>query len=61
MDVRTCVLSGGISNGYKFFISECNKTIKDRALKTLRNEFKILKSNMNNNAGVLGAAALILN
>ena len=60
MDVRTCVLSGGISNGYKFFISECNKTIKARALKTLRNECKVLKSNMNNNAGVLGAAALIL-
>jgi glucokinase len=60
MDVRTCILSGGISNAYKYFISDCNKTIKERALKTIRNEFKVLKSNMNNNAGVLGAAALIL-
>ncbi len=59
MDVRTCILSGGISNAYKYFIDECNKTIKERALKTIRNEFKVLKSNMNNDAGVLGAAALI--
>ena len=59
MDVRTCILSGGISNAYKYFIDECNKTIKERALKTIRNEFRVLKSNMNNDAGVLGAAALI--
>jgi glucokinase len=59
MDVRTCILSGGISNAYNYFIDECNKTIKERALKTIRNEFKVLKSNMNNDAGVLGAAALI--
>ncbi len=60
MDVRTCILSGGISNAYKFFISECNKTIRERALKTIRNEFKVLKSNIHNDAGVAGAAALIL-
>lgn len=59
MDVRTCILSGGISNAYKYFIGECNKTIKERAMKTIRNEFKILKSSMHNDAGVLGAAALI--
>ncbi len=61
MDVRTCILSGGISNAYKYFINECNKTIKERALKTLRNECVVLKSGINNDAGVLGAAALILN
>jgi glucokinase len=60
MDVRTCILSGGISNAYKYFIYECNKTIKERALKTIRKEFKVLKSGINNDAGVLGAAALIL-
>ncbi len=61
MDVRTCILSGGISNAYKYFINECIKTIKVRALKTLRNECIVLKSDINNDAGVLGAAALILN
>ncbi len=60
MDMRTCILSGGISNAYKYFVGECNKTIKERALKTIKNEFKVLKSGMNNDAGVLGAAALIL-
>lgn len=59
MDVRTAILGGGISNGYKFFITECNKTIKERGLKTIRNNFRVLKSAINNNAGVLGAAALI--
>lgn len=60
MDVRTCILSGGISNAYKYFIGECNKTIKERALKTIRNEFQVLRSSIHNDVGVLGAAALIL-
>ena len=59
MDVRTAVLGGGISNAFKIFIGELNKTIKQRSLKTIRNKFRVLKSSINNNAGVLGAAALI--
>ncbi len=59
MDVRTAVLGGGISNAYKSFIGELNKTIKQRSLKTIRNKFRVLRSSINNNAGVLGAAALI--
>lgn len=59
MDVRTAVLGGGISNAYKSFIGELNKTIKQRSLKTIRKKFRVLRSSINNNAGVLGAAALI--
>lgn len=59
MDVRTAVLGGGISNSYSHFIGTLNKTIKARALKTIRNKFRVLRSKINNNAGVLGAAALI--
>jgi glucokinase len=59
MDVRTAILGGGISNAYEYFIGECNKTIKERSIKTIKNNFRVLKSNINNNAGVLGAAALI--
>ncbi|MEO8514520.1 MAG: ROK family protein [Ignavibacteria bacterium] len=59
MDVRTAILGGGISNAYKSFIVELNKTIKSRSLKTIRNKFRVLRSSINNNAGVLGAAALI--
>ena len=59
MDVRTAVLGGGISNAYEHFIKECNKTIKERSLPTIRNCFRVLRSKINNNAGVLGAAALI--
>ena len=61
MDMRTAVLSGGISNAYKHFIGECNRTIKARSLKTIKNEFQVLQSKIHNDAGVLGAAALILN
>ncbi len=60
MDVRTVVLGGGISNAYKFFIGECNRVIEERSLKTIRKNFIVLRSTINNNAGVLGAAALIL-
>jgi len=59
MDVRTAVLGGGISNAYPYFIKECNKTIKNRSLPTIKNSFRVLRSGINNNAGVLGAAALI--
>lgn len=59
MDVRTCVLGGGISNGYKYFINECNKTIRQRSLPTIRNRFHVLKSKLPE-PGILGAASLIL-
>ncbi|HEY3249608.1 MAG TPA: ROK family protein, partial [Ignavibacteria bacterium] len=59
IDVRTAILGGGISNAYKFFIDECDKTIKERSLPTIKKKFRVLKSKINNNAGVLGAAALI--
>jgi glucokinase len=61
MDVRTAVLGGGISNAYEYFIKECNKTIKERSLKTIRDNFRVLQSKIHNDAGVLGAAALIFN
>jgi glucokinase len=60
MDVRTAVVGGGISNAYKYFIGECNRTIEERSLKTIRKNFMVLRSSINNNAGALGAAALIL-
>jgi glucokinase len=59
MDSRTAVLAGGISNAYRFFISECKKTVRSRALKTIKNNFNIFKSKINNNAGILGAAMLV--
>ena len=59
MDVRTAILAGGISNNFSYFINECNKTIKKRGLKTIRNNFRVLRSSINNSAGVLGASALI--
>ncbi|HMQ99505.1 MAG TPA: ROK family protein [Ignavibacteria bacterium] len=59
MDVRTAILGGGISNAYRSFIGEVNKTIKQKSIKTIRNKFRVLRSTINNDAGVLGAAALI--
>ncbi len=59
MDVRTAILGGGISNAYKNFIGELNRTIKQRSIKTIRNKYRVLRSSINNHAGVLGAAALI--
>lgn len=59
MDVRTATLGGGISAAFKLFIPETTKTIKQRAIKTINKNFRVLRSNLSNNAGVLGAAALI--
>jgi glucokinase len=59
MDVRTAVLSGGISNAFKYFIGECRKTIRERCLLSINKEFRVLKSVSSNEAGILGAAALV--
>lgn len=60
MDVHTAILGGGISNAYDFFIDECNKTIKERILPTIKKNFRVLQSKINNEAGILGAASLVL-
>lgn len=58
MDVRVAVLGGGIANAFNFFIGECKKTIRSRALKTISNSFHILRSTVGDDAGILGAAGL---
>jgi len=59
MDVRTCIVTGGIANAYPYFIKSCTATIKERALKTIRGNFKVLHSKVKE-PGVLGAAGLVL-
>ncbi len=59
MDVRTCIVTGGIANAYPYFIKSCTETIHERALKTIKDNFKVLRSKIKN-AGVLGAAGLVL-
>jgi glucokinase len=60
MDVRTCIVTGGIANAYPYFIKSCTGTIHERALKTIRDNFKVLRSKVKN-TGLLGAAGLVLN
>jgi hypothetical protein len=60
MDVRTCIVTGGIANAFPYFIKSCTDTIHERALKTIRDNFKVLRSKIKN-TGVLGAAGLVLN
>jgi glucokinase len=59
MDIRTCILTGGVSNLYPYFIKELKKTIKERAIKTIKEEFRVLRSEIQNHTGIIGAAALI--
>ena len=59
MDVRTCIVTGGIANAYPYFIKSCTETIHERALKTIKDNFKVLLSKIKN-AGVLGASGLVL-
>jgi glucokinase len=59
MDVRTCIVTGGIANAYPYFIESCSNTIKKRSLKTIRDNFKVLRSKVKD-TGVLGAAGLVL-
>jgi predicted NBD/HSP70 family sugar kinase len=58
MDVRTVVLGGGISMPMIILLMSVIKPLKKEVL-THQKNFRVLRSKINNNAGVLGAAALI--
>lgn len=61
LDLRVVILGGGISESGELVINNIQKTIKSRVLKSLRNDVKVLKAKLGNDAGILGAASLVMN
>jgi glucokinase len=54
------IIGGGISASFEFFLPTCQAEIEKRVLDTSRDGLQILKAELGNTAGMLGAAKLAL-
>lgn len=61
LDLRTVILGGGISDSGEYVINQIQKTLRERTLKSIRNDTIVLKAKLGNSAGILGAASLVTN
>ena len=60
MDLRTSIIGGGISAAGDFVIRAIQESVVRRVLKPLRKDIQVLPAQLGNNAGILGAAGLVL-
>ncbi|MCL4512329.1 MAG: ROK family protein [Bacteroidetes bacterium] len=58
-DVATLIVGGGVAKAGRPLFDSIEETIKLRALTTIKQRTKILHAQLENSAGILGAAALI--
>ena len=58
-DVATLIVGGGVAKAGKPLFDSIEETIKLRALTTIKQRTKVLHAQLENSAGILGAAALI--
>lgn len=61
LDLRVVIVGGGISESGEFVINQIQHSIKMRVLKSVKNDVKVLKAKLGNDAGILGAASLVIN
>ena len=60
LNVEIVVIGGGIANAWQMFIPSTKKTVKENTLIGPYQKLKISKSKLKDDAGILGAASLIL-
>ena len=60
MDLRTSIIGGGVSAAGDFVIRAIQASVERRVLKPLRKDIRVLAAQLGNNAGILGAAGLVL-
>ena len=60
LNVEIVVIGGGIANAWQMFIPSTKKAVKENTLIAPYQKLKISKSKLKDDAGILGAASLIL-
>lgn len=58
-DIGTLIIGGGVAEAGKPLFDSIEATIKERVLAPLRPRVKVIKAQLANSAGIIGAAALI--
>ena len=60
MDLRISIIGGGISAAGDFVMSAVQDSVVQHVLKPLRKEIRVLPAQLGNEAGLLGAAGLVM-
>jgi glucokinase len=60
MDLRVSIIGGGISASGDFVMQAVQKSVVQHVLKPLKSEIQVLSARLGNNAGILGAAGLVM-
>lgn len=60
MDLRVSIIGGGLSAAGDFVIESVQDSVTRHVLKPLRKGIRVLPAQLGNNAGILGAAGLVL-
>lgn len=58
VDPQIVIVGGGIAEAGKEFISRIEQVVKQNALKSITDKIKVVKANLNKEAGVIGAILL---
>ncbi len=59
-DMATLIIGGGVAKAGKPLFDSIEATVKERVLSPLKPRVKVIKAKLENSAGILGAAALIV-
>ncbi|MBI3586124.1 MAG: ROK family protein [Ignavibacteriales bacterium] len=60
MDLRISIIGGGISASGDFVMQAVKKSVQKYVLKPLKKDVEVIPAKLGNNAGMLGAAGLVL-
>jgi glucokinase len=60
MDLRVSIIGGGVSAAGEFVLKAVEDSVRARVLTPLRPDIRVLPAALGNNAGILGAAGLVL-
>jgi len=58
-DLSTVIIGGGVAKAGKPLLGSIDRTVKERVLSSLKPNVRVLQAQLQNSAGILGAAALI--
>ncbi|MBI2619349.1 MAG: ROK family protein [Ignavibacteriales bacterium] len=60
MDLRVSIIGGGVAAAGDFVMDAIKKSVQQHVLKPLRPDIQVIPAKLGNNAGILGAAGLVL-
>lgn len=59
LNPRCLVIGGGVANSHRFLFKTITKTIRSRAMQVQGKMFKVVKAQLGNDAGIVGAQVLV--